>query len=154
MRLASLSACSGVLLSVLCFTVREARAAGPSGAAESTVEPSPSSFAAGSRWALALGTGIALGMTDARESYDPESVAVGGVNLLGLDAAVRYRVLEALALGVRVGWATELADHEYSTRFGNGGLGRSGSLDRNLVQFAIEGRYQPGGSGLYAALRG
>jgi len=76
------------LLSVLCFTVREARAAGPSGAAEGAVEPSPFSFADGSRWALALETGIAIGMTDARESHDPESVAVAGVNLLGLDAAM------------------------------------------------------------------
>src|SRR4029079_16401936 len=111
MRLGSLSACSGVLLSVLCFTLREARAAGPSGAAESAVGPRPSSFADGSSWALALGTGIALGITDARESHNPEGIGLGSVNLWGLDAAVRYRVLDALALGAPIGWATETGAH-------------------------------------------
>ena len=147
MRFASLSACCGIVLPVLCLTLRDARAADPSGAAESAAAPSPSSSADGSSWTLALGTALEFGMTDAHES-EADNIAVESVHLIALQAAARYRVIDALALGVRLGWAFELGDRGYATS-----SGERGSYDRNLLQLALEGRYQPGGRGWYGAAR-
>jgi hypothetical protein len=147
MRFASLSVCSGVVLAALCLTQREARAAGSPGGAESAALPSPSS-AAGSSWALALGTELAFGMSDARASHASDVVAIESVHLVALDVAARYRVIDALALGARLAWAFELGDRGYATS-----SGEQGSYDRSLLQLALEGRYQPGGRGWYGAAR-
>jgi hypothetical protein len=111
------------------------------------VAPSPSSAADGSRWAIALGTELALGMSDARERA-ADVVTSESVHLVALDAALRYRVIDALALGGRLAWAFELGDRGTATSSGG-----QGSYDRSLWQLALEGRYQPGGRGWYGAAR-
>jgi len=112
------------------------------------VVPSPSSAADSARWTLALGTEFAFGLSDARQANSDVTVSER-LALPGLNAAARYRWLDALALGVRVGWQFELGSRGYASS-----TGETGSYDRNLWQLAAEGRYQPGGRGWYGAVRG
>jgi hypothetical protein len=149
MRIASLSAYSGVVLSVLCLTLCEARAAGSPGAGESAVAPSPSSAVDSSRLTLALGTEFAFGLSDARQASNSDVTIIERLDWPGLNAAGRYRFSDALALGMRVGWQFELGNRGYASS-----SGETGNYDRNLWQLAVEGRYQPAGRGWYAAVRG
>lgn len=98
---------------------------------------------------FALGSEVAIGLSDAREGHSADLLALESVNLFGLHAAARYRVFDALALGVRWGWATEVGARGYESS-----SGERGRYDRHLVQLALEGRYQPAALGWYAAARG
>jgi hypothetical protein len=88
-------------------------------------------------------------MSDVRESHSADAIAVLRVHLLGLNASARYRVVDALAMGIRVGWAFGLDRRGYVSS-----SGESGSSDRSLGQLAMEARYQPGERGWYGAVRG
>jgi hypothetical protein len=137
------------VVSVLCLAQRDARAADPSGAGESAAAPSSASSAERARLTLALGTEIAFGMSDARQAGNLDVIVLERMDQVGLNAAARYRVLDALALGVRFSWGSELG-----ARGSASSAGESAIYDRNLIQLALEGRYQPGVHGWFAAVRG
>ena len=98
------------------------------------------------RLVLAVGTEMLFGMSDVQAAAS-DNIAVSSMVLLGGSAAAMVRAMPALAIGLRVGGASELGARGYESS-----SGESGSFGRSLWHLAATARYQPaGGSGCYGS---